>query len=233
MTLPAPKAIIFDWDNTLVDTWPVIHKAVVETFTHMGMTAWTLQETKDNVRHSMRDAFPELFGDRWEEAGRIYQQAYLKEHLKALKPLRDATKVLDYIREAEILCFVVSNKKGPTLRKEITNLGWDKYFACAIGADDADHDKPHVDPVHMAINGTNITIDEQVWFIGDSDVDLECAKNCECTALLYGESAVDHVAYSLTHFHNVPFDKHIYDHSQLLDLLQDALSDAAQAKNTA
>ena len=25
--IPAPKAVIFDWDNTLVNTWPVIHDA--------------------------------------------------------------------------------------------------------------------------------------------------------------------------------------------------------------
>ena len=28
LKLPKPKAVIFDWDNTLVDTWPLIHQAI-------------------------------------------------------------------------------------------------------------------------------------------------------------------------------------------------------------
>ena len=35
MTLPAPKAILFDWDNTLVDSWTVIHHAMTATFEAM------------------------------------------------------------------------------------------------------------------------------------------------------------------------------------------------------
>jgi phosphoglycolate phosphatase len=27
-----PRAILFDWDNTLVDSWAVIHEALVVTF---------------------------------------------------------------------------------------------------------------------------------------------------------------------------------------------------------
>ena len=31
LQLPKPKAVIFDWDNTLVDTWPLIHEAIDKT----------------------------------------------------------------------------------------------------------------------------------------------------------------------------------------------------------
>ncbi|NBO18289.1 MAG: HAD family hydrolase [Proteobacteria bacterium] len=223
MTLPAPKAIIFDWDNTLVDTWPVIHAAMVETFKYMGHTPWTLEETKEKVRRSMRDAFPELFGDRWEEAGKMYQKAYLASHLSALKALPGAVEVLKAIQQRGVLCVLVSNKKGPTLRKEVENMGWGAYFHRVIGADDAARDKPHADPVHMALEATHITPAPDVWFVGDSDVDLECAQETGCTPILYGESAKDHVAYTLTHFHNVPFERHVYDHRQLMDLLAEVL----------
>ena len=66
--LKRPDAIIFDWDNTLVDTWPVIHAALFETFTAMGHVPWTLEETKARVALSMRESFPKLFGDRWAAA---------------------------------------------------------------------------------------------------------------------------------------------------------------------
>ena len=46
----APRAILFDWDNTLVDSWGTIHEALVRTFTADGPAAWTLAETKARVR---------------------------------------------------------------------------------------------------------------------------------------------------------------------------------------
>ena len=82
-----PKAIIFDWDNTLVDTWEVIHAALVETFTTLGHVPWTLDETKSRVAHSLRDSFPKLFGERWTEARRVYLDSYAAIHLERLAAL--------------------------------------------------------------------------------------------------------------------------------------------------
>ncbi len=74
--LTPPKAVIFDWDNTLVDTWPLIHHALNTTFARYGQPQWTLDETKQRVKHSLRDSFPAIFGEQWEEAGKDYQANY-------------------------------------------------------------------------------------------------------------------------------------------------------------
>ena len=42
MTPVRPRALLFDWDNTLVDTWGAIHHALTVTFEAMGETPWTL-----------------------------------------------------------------------------------------------------------------------------------------------------------------------------------------------
>ena len=67
-----PQGIIFDWDNTLVDTWPIIHDALNTTFRAFDKPEWTLTETKARVRHSLRDSFPPIFGDKWEQAGDVF-----------------------------------------------------------------------------------------------------------------------------------------------------------------
>ena len=219
MALPKPKAVIFDWDNTLVNTWPVIHAAMVETFVAMGHTPWTLEETKARVRKSMRDAFPELFGDQWEKAGEIYQRSYRENSVAKLEALPQALDVLKRIADMGLYNVVVSNKKGPVLRKEVEHMGWGKYFNTIVGADDAARDKPHVDPVHMAFDKSGIIPARDVWFIGDSDVDLECALNTGCTAILYGESAKDHPEYTDTHFQGMPYHAHAHNHEQTLALL--------------
>src|SRR5579884_366854 len=66
-----PRAVLFDWDNTLVDSWATIHHALNIVMTAMDMPQWSLAETKSRVRLSLRESFPRHFGARWEEARRI------------------------------------------------------------------------------------------------------------------------------------------------------------------
>ena len=63
-----PRAILFDWDNTLVDSWATIHEALNFLMRAMDKPEWTLADTKGKVRLSLREAFPMHFGERWEEA---------------------------------------------------------------------------------------------------------------------------------------------------------------------
>ncbi|MFW0777132.1 MAG: HAD family hydrolase [Rickettsiales bacterium] len=218
MTLPTPKAVIFDWDNTLVNTWPIIHAALAETFAELGKEPWTLAQTKDRVSKSMRDSFPVIFGPNWEDAAEKYQRNYRKIHMDRLDPLPLSIDVLKRIRELGLCNVVVSNKKGPNLRKEIEHLGWGEYFDGIVGANDAKRDKPFVDPVHLAFEKSDITPAADVWFIGDSEVDLECARNTGCTAILYGAEAASHPEYSATHYRGFPYHAHVHDHTQTLKL---------------
>ena len=52
-----PVALLFDWDNTLADTWPAIHHALAVTFRAMDREPWTFEETRARVRASARDSF--------------------------------------------------------------------------------------------------------------------------------------------------------------------------------
>ena len=201
LTLPKPKAIIFDWDNTLVDTWPIIHDSLVETFEHMGEEAWSFEETKAKVGKSMRDHFPEIFGDKWEEAGDIYVSKYRENHLEALAPLPDVIEMLEFVAGTDLFRAVVSNKQGPTLRREAEHIGWDKYFHKLVGANDASRDKPFADPALLALKGSGITPGKNVWFVGDSTPDVDCAKAAGLTPIIYGNKEL--AAYSKGEIHFV------------------------------
>ena len=56
-----PRAILFDWDNTLVDNWTVIAEAMNAVFSAFDMPLWSLAETKARVRASLRDERPGLY----------------------------------------------------------------------------------------------------------------------------------------------------------------------------
>lgn len=182
--LPRPRALIFDWDNTLIDSWECIRAATNATLVHMGHPEWTMEETRRRVAKSLRDSFPELFGGRWEEARDHFYATFRSIHLDHLNPLPCAEEMLREMAERDVWLAVVSNKNGAFLRKEADRLGWARYFQRLVGATDAAEDKPSAVPVQMALEGSGIALDRQVWFIGDSPIDMQCAMNAGCTPIL-------------------------------------------------
>ena len=214
MSLPKPRAILFDWDNTLVNTWPLIHEALNMTLRYMKHPEWTAERVRDEVKQSMRDKFPSMFGERWKEAADYYQNSYRSIHLSDLQPLPDAKAMIESIARPPMFLGIVSNKIGKTLREELTHLGWDKYFDVAVGASDAAKDKPHPEPVLFALKDSGIAPGPDVWFIGDTDVDLKVAQATGCTAILYGDFTTDGKTHD-----GVPFAAHAKDQQALKKLI--------------
>lgn len=190
LKLPKPKAVIFDWDNTLVDTWPLIQHAIDKTMVDMGREPWGLEKVRNNVHKSMRESFPEIFGNDWEKAGEIYKNTYRSIHLDQIQLLPNALNLVNALSEKGILQFLVSNKIGTTLRKEAAKIGIDKKFFSVIGATDANADKPSREPVDLALMGTDLDPKKDViWFVGDTIADVECAYTTGCVPIVYGHSS--------------------------------------------
>lgn len=173
--LKRPRALIFDWDNTLVDTWPTIHEALRQTFVAMDVEPWTFEQTRQRVRRSMRESFPELFGDRWTKARDIFYDAYERVHLTSLTPCDGAGEGLSALAAQGLYLGVISNKTGRYLRSEAAHLGWNDYFGRLVGAGDAARDKPAPEPVEMALEGSGFAPVDDVWMVGDAGIDMEIA----------------------------------------------------------
>lgn len=183
-----PKAIIFDWDNTLTNTWPLIYYSMNKMLREIGHQEWSDEEIKSRTHLSMRDYFPQLFGDKWQEAGKIYVDAYHEKNIEKLEFLPNVLELLDLLKAKNIQLFVISNKKGKTLREEAENFGVTNKFVKIIGSHDAVEDKPSKKVVDFTLDDTNLDPKKDlIWFIGDSEVDLNCAINSGCLPVLFGE----------------------------------------------
>ncbi|HZB92965.1 MAG TPA: HAD family hydrolase [Stellaceae bacterium] len=209
-----PRALLFDWDNTLVDSWETIHAALVVTFTAMGREPWTLQETKLRVARSLRDSFPALFGARWEEARQRYLEAFAAIHLERLRAVDGAAEMLEALGTAGFLLGVVSNKTGRLLRQEAEHLGWTRHFRRLVGAGDAELDKPHAAPVLLALEGSGIGC-EATWYVGDTALDMECARNAGCWSVLIDGRPLEEESFA-----RFPPDLHVSDCRAFARLVQ-------------
>ncbi len=179
-----PRAVVFDWDNTLVDSWPVIHDALNTTFRAYGLPEWSLSETRTKVRKSLRDTFPGYFGDEWEKAGDVFYARYAEIHADAIVPATGAAEVISRLFDLGVYLAVVSNKKGAFLREEAEQLGWADQFGKLVGAMDAVRDKPDPAPVRMALEPAGLSPGSDIWFVGDTDIDLQCGVGSGCVPVL-------------------------------------------------
>ena len=184
-----PKAVIFDWDNTLVDSWGAIAEAINVTRAHFGEEVWPLEEVKAKCTRSAREIFPDWFGDRWQEASDIFYARFSAVQMENLSPMNGSADLLAWLDTKQIPLLVVSNKNGSYLRHEAEALGWNRYFSAIVGATDAVRDKPAREHADHALRLAGLEAGADIWFVGDSEADVTCARNAECTPVFIGKRA--------------------------------------------
>lgn len=179
-----PKAVIFDWDDTIVSTWHATSAALNTALVAMGHAAWSEAEMRERTGPSARDLFKGLFGDDWQKADKIFYDTYQNTILDKIVMLEGAAETLRQLHEDGVYMAIVSNKRGSALRREVEHLELSKYFNKVVGAGDAPADKPDPSTIHMVLEGSGITAGADVYFIGDSATDMQCAHNAGCTPVL-------------------------------------------------
>ena len=188
--LPPPAAIIWDWDNTLVDGWAAIAAGLNAAFAAFGLPPWTTEEVRGRVRRSLRESFPEMFGAEWERARDVFYAEVRARHLGVLSPMPGAAEAL---RAGAALApmAVNSNKQGSLLRAEAAHLGWAELFRALVGAGDAEMDKPDPAPMRLALAACGVPVGPAVWYVGDTALDMQAARAAGCAAVLVGNAEHD------------------------------------------
>ena len=174
--LKKPNAVIFDWDNTLVDTFPFIIMAHNFARTSFGLEEIEIHEAQHFMHHSTKETYPLWFFEKADEALKILYDFYAKNHLQHLSLIDTSEDILKLLSQKNIPVGLISNKRGDMLRKEIEHLGWNKYFKSIIGSCDAEKDKPDAAPANMALKEMAISNDN-IWYVGDSESDFILSKS--------------------------------------------------------
>jgi phosphoglycolate phosphatase len=206
-----PEAVIFDWDNTLVDSLPIVEQAreiAFEKFKNYSKNEAVL----GNI-NSPKSLFFMQFGDRADEAIQFFLSEYKKLSATGIEPFDGAHETLETISSLNIPMMIVSNKINTLLNQEVELLNWNKYFCRIVGSQDTPEDKPHSSPVYLALDSVNLSPSKDVWLIGDSTIDVKCAFNSGCHPILFG----DKEEFDPEEFKNIEID-HVTTHKELKNL---------------
>jgi phosphoglycolate phosphatase len=184
--LPAspPHAIIFDWDNTLVDMGGLLRE--IRQITCLSF-ANNIDQEKFQASSASAESFFATFVEP-ELARKFFHNEYLRRSKEELKSLPGALDTLNTLHKQNIPLLLVSNKSSSLLEDEIERLGWRDYFKTVVGSSKVmGQDKPNAHNAFVAMKSVGIEPSSNVWFIGDSDADILCAYNAGCYPLLIGD----------------------------------------------
>lgn len=188
MTREHPKAILFDWDITLVDTFDLIYSSVNATMRQFNKPEWSVDQVKKYTHSPAQEWLTSLFADQWEDALAFFRKQYVSQHLVYLKPMEGAKSLLGVLNSLRIPLGIVSNKHGHILRKEVEHLGWDSYFGTILGSGDVAEDKPAPDMALKALQELGVEpCPQRTWLIGDSPADWQCAEAAGCKPIPMGD----------------------------------------------
>lgn len=179
-----PRLVIFDWDNTLVDSFALLHRAYNKMLAHFDKPLWDETQARKGIRLSAKDSFPNMFGaENFDEAVRIFYQEIDASHLIETHAIAGAKTLLSRLKTLNIPACVFSNKTDRLLNPEIDHMGWRPYIKSAIGASSVSIAKPNPEGVFLLCEEQGVQSTEGVWYVGDTENDMLTAKAAGVTAV--------------------------------------------------
>ena len=186
-----PEALIFDLDGTILDTLGDLTNSVNFALAGNNLPLRSLEEVRSFVGNGIRlliersvpkgtpaevtDKCFEVFKEHYAENSAVLTKAYdgIYELLKALK-------------DKGVKTAVVSNKADFAVQTLVAKY-FEGFFDYSVGEKEGVRRKPFPDSVNCAVEHLGVN-KENCLYIGDSEVDIETARNSDmkCICVTWG-----------------------------------------------
>ena len=184
---------IFDLDGTLLDTLDDLAVAVNYALRTYGMPEHSRDDVRrfvgNGVRMLMTRAIPDgEQNPQFEEVFNSFRQYYLNHSLDTTRPYDGVPEMLAALKQRGCRLAVVSNKFCAATQ-ELCRHFFPDTIEVAVGEHEAEgiRRKPAPDTVNEALSQLGVDRENAVY-VGDSDVDLQTARNAglPCISVLWG-----------------------------------------------
>lgn len=172
------KAIIFDWDGTLMDSVSKIVETMQSSATHLGLPVPNYDQAKDVIGISLLPALKQLFNIHDEKAAMDLLHTYkenFKDHAQISSPLfGGAIALLEKLNQRGYILAVATGKGRQGLEHNWQHTNTKHFFSASRTADDA-QSKPSPDMLQQILSELNLSAD-QVLMVGDTTYDMAMAE---------------------------------------------------------
>lgn len=178
---PVPlRAVLFDWDGTLVDSAEASYRCYERLFTEYGIAfdRARFESTYSPNWHRTYEALG-LPRERWSEADARWLGHYTREQTLLLDGAREG---LGRLRAAGLAVALVTSGDRVRVTAELDRLGVRALFDALTCADDTARRKPHPDPLLLGLRHLGVAASEAAY-VGDSPEDVEMARAAEVYAV--------------------------------------------------
>ena len=181
------QLVIFDLDGTILDTLEDLKESLNFALGRMGYPRRTLEETRRFVGNGIRKLIqravpvgtPEADIQRTYDLFLAHYRVHCADHTA---PYPGVPAFLEQLKAREYRLAVVSNKADSAVQI-LCGQYFPQTFDCAFGERPGVRKKPAPDAV-LEVLAQLAVPKEQALYIGDSEVDIETARNAELDCVL-------------------------------------------------
>ncbi len=168
------RAVLFDWDGTLVDSAEKTYACYVRVFAAYGIVfdhaAFERTYSPDWYRTYEEVGLPR---PHWPEADARWLSCYATEPSRLLPGARET---LERLSGAGLRQGLVSSGDGSRVRREIGELGLAAFFGAVVCGGETARRKPHPEPLLLALERLGVPAGATAY-VGDSPEDVAMARS--------------------------------------------------------
>ena len=185
------ETYVFDLDGTLLETLKDLAASTNYALRTHNMPEHSIEDVRmfvgNGVKKLMERAIPNgIENPQFEDVYATFRQHYLEHNLDTTKPYEGIPELLAELKARGKKLAIVSNKFYAATQ-ELARHFFPDTIEVAIGERENIKKKPAPDTVIEALRQLGASRETAVY-IGDSDVDIMTAKNCNmpCVSVLWG-----------------------------------------------
>ena len=172
--------ILFDLDGTLINSTDAIVSTFHHSFEVLGLPLHVEiddESIKTLIGYPLDIMYTQLGVKQdkvWDYVA-TYKEEYRKISTIKTKLLENAVESVKMASQFAELG-IVTTKTGKYSKVLMQHFDLMKYFKVLVGYEDVKNPKPHAEPILKALKSFD-TNNKEIWMIGDTKLDLICAKN--------------------------------------------------------
>jgi phosphoglycolate phosphatase len=190
--IPAPppltperlRALVFDLDGTLVDSYRAIALGVNAAREAFALAPLAIEDVKRRVGHGLEDLMEDVLGPaRAERGAALFRATYERIYLDATEALPDAVEAIAGLRARGYRLSVASNKPARFSAPILERLGMLASFDTVEGPETAGATKPDPRMIGRCLATMGVG-KEHAAYVGDMTLDVESAARAGVASIL-------------------------------------------------